>query len=124
MNFDQPDLLPALDALDTAALDALPFGVIHCDADLIVQRYNRYEYSFTGLQPGNVVGRHVFTDIAQCMNNFLVAQRIEDALAAGAALDDTIDYVLTWRMRPTRVRLRMLVAAGARTVYVLLLRVP
>lgn len=123
MTFDQPDLLPQLQALDTAALDALPFGVIHCNADLIVQRYNRYEYSYTGLNPEHVIGRHVFTDIAQCMNNFMVAQPIEDALAGGEALDATIDYVLTWRMRPTPVRLRMLTSREPRAAYVLILRV-
>lgn len=122
MTFDQPDLLPLLDALDATALDALPFGVIHCNPQLVVQRYNRYECVHTGLKAENVIGRPLFTEIAQCMNNFMVAQRIEDALAAGQALDATIDYTLTWRMRPTPVKLRMLTSVEPRAAYVLLLR--
>ena len=121
MTFDQPDLLAHLDALDATALDTLPFGVIHFNQQLIIQRYNRYEQDHTGLRPENVIGRHVFTEIAQCMNNFLVAQRIEDALEGGHRLDDTIDYVLTWKMRPKPVRLRMLTSAEPRAGYVLLL---
>ena len=49
------------------------------------------------------------------MNNFMVAQRFEDAATNQATLDDTIDYVLTLRMRPTKVRLRLL--AGPKQPY-------
>jgi hypothetical protein len=38
-----------------------------------------------------------------CMNNFMVAQRFEDE----DVLDTVIDYVLTFRMRPTPVKLRL-----------------
>jgi hypothetical protein len=57
------------------------------------------------------------------MNNFLVAQRFENADLANEALDDTIDYVLTWRMRPTKVRLRMVSEPGASLRCILVLRV-
>jgi hypothetical protein len=56
------------------------------------------------------------------MNNYLVAQRFEDAAAIGDTLDDIIDYVLTLRMRPVKVRLRLLAAAGAAYRYVLVQR--
>ena len=38
------------------------------------------------------------------MNNYLVAQRFIDE----PEIDDTIDFVLTLRMRPTPVKLRLL----------------
>jgi hypothetical protein len=56
------------------------------------------------------------------MNNFMVAQRFADARAEGAPLDDTINYVLTLRMRPTKVRLRLLYQPGAALAYVLVQR--
>lgn len=62
----------------------------------------------------------VFTEIAQCMNNHLVAQHFEDAAAAGTALDMAIDDVLTWRMKPTKVRMRLLHAPGVALSCVLL----
>jgi hypothetical protein len=56
------------------------------------------------------------------MNNFMVAQRFDDAGADGTALDLTVPYVLTLRMRPTKVQLRLLAAPGARCRYVLVQR--
>lgn len=56
------------------------------------------------------------------MNNYLVAQRFEDAMETGEMLDVTIDYVLTLRMRPVRVKLRLLASSAAAHRYVLVLR--
>jgi hypothetical protein len=56
------------------------------------------------------------------MNNFMVAQRFEDAEDDGVALDDTIDYVLTLRMRPVKVKLRLLAEPGSDQRYVLVQR--
>jgi len=56
------------------------------------------------------------------MNNFMVAQRFDDAAAAGQALDATIDYVLTLRMRPVKVRLRLLAGTGDSMRFVLVER--
>jgi hypothetical protein len=56
------------------------------------------------------------------MNNFMIAQRFEDAAATGAPLDATIDYVLTLRMRPVKVRLRLLALNGQALRYVLVSR--
>lgn len=122
MRFDEPDLLDRLENLDPIGLDGLPFGVIGFDAERKVCRYNAHESSAAGLAAAYVLGRPLFTDIAQCMNNYMVAQRFEDASAEGVPLDATIDYLLTWRMRPTKVKLRMLSAPGVDTRYVLLHR--
>jgi hypothetical protein len=64
----------------------------------------------------------LFTNVAPCLNNFMVAQRFEDAQDEGSALDDTIDYVLTLRMRPVKVKLRLLAAPGSDKRYVLVQR--
>jgi photoactive yellow protein len=122
LTFDQPDLALRLAGLDDAALDALSFGVIAFDDDTIVRRYNAYESQAAGLAPERVLGQPVFTHVAPCMNNYLVAQRFEDAQEQGGALDATIDYVLTLRMRPTRVALRLLAQPGAVLRYVLVRR--
>lgn len=108
LTFDQPNLINALAKLDDKAFDELPFGVIGFGSDGLVKRYNRFETEATGLLRENVLGKHVFTDIAQCMNNFLVAQRYEDAWTSATPLDATLDYVLTWRMKPVKVKLRLL----------------
>jgi hypothetical protein len=56
------------------------------------------------------------------MNNFMVAQRFADAATQALPLDMTIDYVLTLRMRPVKVQLRLLSQPGEGMRYVLVQR--
>jgi photoactive yellow protein len=108
----------ALDAMSIAQRDALPFGVVGLDADMIVETYNATEARMSGLDPATVIGVPFFDAVAQCMNNFMVAQRFEDE----PQLDAIVPYVLTLRMRPTRVRLRLLAEPGLPRRYVLIER--
>lgn len=121
-SFDTPGLADLLDASSQEQLDALEFGVIGFDAETIVQRYNAVESQAAGLSPQRVIGEPLFTNVAPCLNNFLVAQRFEDAADEASELDDTIDYVLTLRMRPIKVKLRLLASAGGANRYVLVQR--
>lgn len=120
--FSQADLGDRIEALTDTEIDLLDFGVIGFDAETMVCRYNAFESKCAGLAPSRVLSHPLFTVVAPCMNNFLVAQRFEDAAASGAALDVTIDYVLTLRMRPVKVALRLLAAPGAKRRYVLVQR--
>jgi len=105
-----------------ADLDSLDFGTIGIDASGVVCRYNRFESTAAGLSPERVLGHPLFTVVAPCMNNFLVAQRFDDALASGVSLDATIDYVLTLRMRPVKVKLRLVATADGSIRWVLVHR--
>ena len=107
-----------LDAMGTEGLDALSFGVIGMQPDTTALFYNSTEARAAGLKPAQVLGTPFFDAIAQCMNNFMVAQRFLDE----PDLDAIIPYVLTLRMRPTKVRLRMLATAGAPHRYLLIER--
>ncbi len=120
--FTDTDLPRWLAQASDADLDTLDFGTIGIDAAGIVCRYNRFESTAAGLSAARVVGHALFTVVAPCMNNFLVAQRFEDAVASGAALDATVDYVLTLRMRPVKVKLRLLAIPDAGTRWVLVHR--
>ncbi|MEK8052953.1 phosphonate transporter [Ideonella sp. DXS22W] len=125
LTHDQPDLLPALLRLEPAEWDALRFGVIGFDVHSHrVTVYNAEEARQAELDPADVMGLNVFTELAQCMNNYLVAQRFDDARNARTALDARLDYVLTWRMRPTPVALRMLWQPGDDLAYLVLQRRP
>lgn len=110
--------LAELCGLDTERCDALPFGVVGLSPDGLVEVYNRTEERLAGLPRDSVIGTHYFSATAQCMNNFMVAQRFEDE----AEIDAVIDYVLTLRMRPTPVRLRLLKALGIPRNYILIER--
>ena len=120
--FEQDGLLAVLARLSDAELDVLDFGAIGFDAESVVRRYSAFESRMSGLSISRVVGQPFFTIVAPCMNNYLVAQRFEDAAADGGELDATIDYVLTLRMRPVKVKLRLLAAPGAAHRYVLVQR--
>lgn len=122
LSFDMPDLGPQLAALSDAELDMLDFGVIGFDGDTVVCRYNKIESTDAGLSPQRVLGQPLFTNVAPCMNNFMVATRFEDAMDHGELLDATIDYVLTLRMRPIKVALRLIAVPDAAVRYVLVRR--
>ena len=122
VSFADPALLALLEQAADADLDGLEFGVIGFDAGALVQRYNNFESKAAGLSPQRVLGHALFTAVAPCMNNFMVAQRFEDAAAQGLALDATLDYVLTLRMRPIKVKLRLLAKPAGATRYVLVQR--
>lgn len=107
-----------LETMTTAERDALPFGVVGFGADTVVQRYNATEARMSGLDPSTVIGVPFFDAVAQCMNNFMVAQRFEDE----QQIDDIVPYVLTLRMRPTKVRLRLLASEASPRRYILIER--
>ena len=116
--FGMPDLAARLDQCSAEELDTLDFGVIGFGADTNVERYNAFESQAAGLSPQRVLGQPLFTNVAPCMNNFMVAQRFLDA----RTLDEIIPYVLTLRMRPTPVRLRLLMSPEIATRYLLIER--
>jgi photoactive yellow protein len=107
-----------IEAMGAAALDALPFGIIGLDHGGMVVLYTMAEARYAGLPRETVLGRHFFTAVAPCMNNALVAARLE----AEGDLDVVIDYVLTFRMRPARVKVRLIKNRALPRRYVLIQR--
>ena len=119
LTFAQPGLLDSLEGADDATLNALPFGAIGMAPDGVVTSYNLAESRMSGLTPANVIGRHFFSAVAACTNNFMVAHRFESE----ATIDDTIDYVFTLRMQPTKIRLRLLKEEGRSHMFLAVERV-
>ena len=120
--FEQTDLSQHIGALDERELDQLEFGVIGFAGDTTVRIFNAFEADASGLSSARVLGQPLFTVVAPCMNNYMVAQRFEDAAAGGTTLDATIHYVLTLRMRPVKVLLRLLAAPHLPMRFVLVAR--
>ncbi len=81
-------------------------------------RYNLVESQMAGLPRESMLDQNFFLGVGVCMNNFLVAQRFED----DPALDVIMDYVLTFRMRPTPVKLRLLQHPHGQFRYILIQR--
>lgn len=118
-SFTDPDLMDWFERADNAALDAVAFGVVAMADDGMVVSYNRAESQLSGMTPANVIGRHFFSQVAPCTNNFMVAHRFETE----SVLDAVFDYVFTFAMRPTAVRLRLLKQPGHRHMYLVVERI-
>lgn len=112
-----PDLLERLENMAPPEIDELQFGVIGFDWHERVTVYNRFESAHAGLDVERVLGRQLFTEVAPCVNNYMVAERYR----AEERLDEQLDYVFTLRMRPTPVRLRLLAAPDADRRYMIVL---
>lgn len=107
-----------LEAMPSDRIDALPYGVVGLSPDGTTEVYNATESKLAGIPRSIVLGWAYFAETAQCMNNLKVAQRFEDE----PEIDDVIDYVLTLRMRPTPVRLRLLKTRSCARRYLLIQR--
>ncbi len=114
MTFADLNLLEQLNSATPNQLDQLPFGVIRMDTGGLVVDYNTFESALSGLSADRVVGRRFFEQIAPCTNNYLVSERFSEN-----TLDHQLDYVFTYRMKPTRVRLRLLKSPTSAYQYVL-----
>ena len=118
VTFSSPSILAALDDMAVEQLDDMAFGVIRMDTAGLVTAYNFPESKFSGLSPSRVIGRHFFSSVGQCMNNFMVSDRYETE----PALDETLNYILTLRVRRTPVRLRLLKDPTSLNMYLLVER--
>ena len=107
-----------LDSASLSKLDTLPFGVVGLDSSGLTRIYNQQESRLAGLPRESVLGQKFLLTTGICMNNFLVAQRFEDE----PVLDVMLDYVLTFRMRPRPVKLRLLQQPGGKLHYILIQR--
>jgi photoactive yellow protein len=116
--FGDPGLLDALESGPADHIDDLDFGLIVMGRDGGVTGYNQAESKLSGLPVDEVVGRNFFVEVGPCTNNYLIAQRFHDAAAgAGGDLDEELDYVFTYRMAPTPVRLRLMARSGSARQY-------
>ncbi|MBV6654523.1 MAG: PAS domain-containing protein [Mameliella sp.] len=111
-NFEATDLHSWLDQQERSSLDQLPFGVVKMETDGTITAYNKEESSYTGVNPEQAVGKHFFTEIAPCTNNFMVAGKYEQGY-----VDETIDYIFTYVLKPTPVKLRLLKGEDSPNIY-------
>src|SRR5271166_4589118 len=104
MNIDHSSVLDDLEKADSETLDAADFGIVRMRTDGTVIAYNAYESRLSGLSSASVMDKSFFTEVAPCTNNFMVAERFSEP----GALDVKMNYVFTYRMKPTKIFLRLL----------------
>lgn len=116
--FSASDLVEQLDRLVDYQLDEVTFGVVRMDLNGIVLTYNQAESLISGVEPSQAIGKHFFTQIAPCTDNFMVSFRYTEAI-----LDEEINYIFTKVTTPTKVRLRMLRTVTSQFQYLLVKRI-
>jgi photoactive yellow protein len=116
--FNQAKLFETLEAVDNQYFDDLDFGVIKMDRQGSIKAYNKCEANLAANDQQEVLGKNFFTQVAPCTNNFMVAERYskfeED-------LDELVDYVFTYRIKPTPVTLRLLASSSSDNQYLIVL---
>ena len=122
INFNLENLGQVLSQLSINDLNTFEFGVVGFDDECLVKLYNTYESKMAGLSVESVTDQDFFNTVAPCMNNFLVAQKFEDAIDEKVNLDEVMDYVLTLKMKPTRVKLRLISGPHLPLNYLAILR--
>jgi photoactive yellow protein len=115
MTFNTKKPLQSLESMNQQAMDDLDFGVIRMDRNGKIKAYNTYELNLSGNHLEEVLGKHFFKQVAPCTNNFMVAEKYH----TDQHLDEEIDYIFTYRMQPTKVKLRMLAEPGLEHQYLL-----
>ncbi len=118
LSFTAIGLHAALDRMNDGDLDQLGFGVVRMTRAGQVCAYNTVESKLAGLSKERVLGKHFFTEVAPCTNNYLVSGRFDEP----GQIDVIIPYVFTLRMRPTSVELRLLKSDTSASQYILVAR--
>jgi len=119
MTFNFPQAFQTLETMDQAAMDQEDFGIVRMNSMGMINAYNKYELALSGHQLHEVLDKDFFQQIAPCTNNFMVAERY----SSEANLDEEMDYVFTYRMKPTKVKLRLLARPEEENQYLLVRKV-
>lgn len=104
--FDEGGDVEELRTRTPEVLNEAPFGIVRLDDDGVVQFYNEYESSLSGVSPEEAVGTNFFTQLAPCSNNPIFKGRFEKGVRTGR-LDERFTYTFTYKMRPTLVDVRL-----------------
>ena len=107
--FKHHDIVDILNRATPDQLDQASFGVVGLQRGGRVTVYNRFEEQLAGLSRDDVLGKDFFVDIAPCTNNFMVRERFIGAWDGDGVLDEQVPYTFSYRMKATKVRLRLLV---------------
>lgn len=120
--FADAGLLPLLQQMTDLELDRLQFGVIGFDTSELVRRYNAAESRLAGLSKQRVLGLRMFSVVAPCMDNALIAQRFVDAATLALPLDAIVVHMLRLHKQTAWVQLRLLAQPGEGMRYLLVQR--
>ncbi|MEM7511659.1 MAG: photoactive yellow protein [Bacteroidota bacterium] len=116
ITFSDKDIFPVLEKSSPQEFDEMDFGVVQMDLQGTIKAYNKYESELAHITQSEAIGKNFFTQIAPCTNNFMVATKFIDAKENR---DEVLDYMFTYRIKPTKVRLRLIIHPEEANQYLL-----
>lgn len=122
VKFGEENTANVLASKTSAEIDQLTFGAIRLDATGKILDYNSAEAAITGRNPGDVIGKNFFKDVAPCTNTPAFEGLFRDGVAKGH-LNVLFVYVLDYNMMPTQVRVQMQKAKDDDSYWVFVKRV-
>jgi photoactive yellow protein len=106
------------DGMTTAALDAVPYGLIQLDTTGRVLAYNATESRLASLPRAEALGKGFFTEVAPCCKVPAFYGRFTEGVIR-EALDATFRFHFAFKQAPRDVLVRLRYARRSRTVWVL-----
>jgi photoactive yellow protein len=122
VSFDSADVDNALANMNDKELDNLAFGAIQLDGDGKILSYNAAEGDITGRNPGEVIGKNFFEEVAPCTKSDEFHGRFKQGVEQGS-LDSVFEYTFDYQMQPTKVKVHMKKALTGDSYWILVKRV-
>lgn len=91
-------MLDDLSHLTPAEIDSLPFGYIALAPDGAIRKYNRFEADLARKDPGEVLGRNFFREVAPCTQVQEFEGRFRE-LVSGATPEPALTFDFEFRFR-------------------------
>lgn len=108
--------------LNEAALDALPFGVIHLDGEGRVRGYNMAESAISHRPKAEVLGKLFFEEVAPCTNVRTFKGVLDDLTRTGEG-SEFLDFHFKFPWGSAEVRVRLMVLSASERL-ILVTRTP
>lgn len=118
MDFSDKNIIKWLEGASNSEINSVDFGIIGFDSGMKIRVYNQSEAELSGYSRDTVMERNLFTEVAPCMNNYMVALKFEEK----EELDEILSYILSFKIKPTPVELRLLKSSGVTNNYILVKR--
>ena len=99
----------------------LPFGAVLCDRTGKIIRYNQAEMMITVRDPGDLIGKNFFEDIAPCAKG----QKFHGKFTEGAQIgqiNTMFEYAFDYKMDPVKVRIHLKSEASGEGIWILIKR--
>ena len=122
VRFGSDDIENQLQQMSETDLDQIAFGAVQVDGNGKILQYNAAEGDITGRDPGQVVGKNFFKDVAPCTDTDDFYGRFKEGVKNGN-LNTMFEYTFDYKMTATKVKVHMKKALSGDSYWIFVKRV-